>query len=144
MYKRQFEDCPYSYKFSYTRQFLKKNNMPLVKVLINENESEFEIHVNEGTILRDALLNNDIPLYSPCGGKGTCNKCRVNILEEGYVLSCLYVINKNINVVVPAEREADILVAQHNYMLDLPFLPDRSVHLSTRPVGVAIDLGRCV
>ena len=62
-------------------------------------------------------------------------------MEEGYVLSCLYVINKNINVVVPAEREADILVAQHNYMLDLPFLPDRSVHLSTRPVGVAIDLG---
>lgn len=113
--------------------------MPLLRVFCDEFEDEFS--VPEGTILRDALISNSVDIYSPCGGMGTCGKCKVLLTGEGYVLSCSYIITKDINVVIPGKREAEILVAQHNYMQDLPFNPESSALLSSRPLGVAIDLG---
>lgn len=36
-----------------------------------------------GITLLTALLNNKIPVPSPCGGKATCKQCRVQVLEGG-------------------------------------------------------------
>jgi Na+-transporting NADH:ubiquinone oxidoreductase subunit NqrF len=35
-----------------------------------------------GTLLSDALLDMGASLHTPCGGKGTCGRCRVRVEDE--------------------------------------------------------------
>ncbi|HCC71147.1 MAG TPA: hypothetical protein DEQ09_08365, partial [Bacteroidales bacterium] len=79
--------------------------------------------------------------YSPCGGKGKCGKCKVQIDGERYVNSCLYSINKDISVVLPEDREMRILSSQYKNTIEVPFEPGDSVRLSPSPYGLAIDIG---
>ena len=55
------------------------------------------IYAEGGEILSDVLLKHKKPVEHPCGGRGTCKKCKVNVngKEE---LSCRYVINSDIEV----------------------------------------------
>ncbi len=55
------------------------------------------IYADGGEILSDVLLKHKKPVEHPCGGRGTCKKCKVNVngKEE---LSCRYVINSDIEV----------------------------------------------
>jgi ferredoxin len=63
------------------------------------------VEVREGTLLTDALKQAGITLEMPCGGKGTCGRCLVQIVSgsvdtgslgllsaeviaEGFVLAC--------------------------------------------------------
>lgn len=59
-----------------------------VKVVINGNK----VLVNTGTRLSDLL-----DIEKPCGGKGTCGKCKVKVNEKEE-LACKYIINSNIQV----------------------------------------------
>ena len=40
-----------------------------------------------GTMLLDAVRSSGFGVYSPCGGNGTCGKCKVYVKHEGYVTS---------------------------------------------------------
>ena len=51
--------------------------MPNVDIL-NSNK---QITCPEGANLLEVLRQNDIWLDSPCGGNGTCGKCKVRILS---------------------------------------------------------------
>ena len=113
--------------------------MPLLR--IHRNEVIVEITVDNGTLLQTALHEHDYDIYSPCGGRGICGKCNVYIKGEGSVASCLYPVMKDIDVILPDKKEAEILVAQHEHILDLPFAPGQSAELSSRPMGIAIDIG---
>ena len=113
--------------------------MPLIR--IHSSKVIKEIITNEGTLLQTALHEHGYDIYSPCGGRGICGKCNVYIRGEGSVSSCLYPVMKDINVILPDKREADILVAQHDHIPDLPFSPGKITELSDRPMGVAIDIG---
>lgn len=59
----------------------------------------------------------------------------------GIVTSCLYEVQDSIEVIVPEQREAQVLSAQHSLTLNLPLNPGESVRLSDNPHGVAINLG---
>jgi uncharacterized 2Fe-2S/4Fe-4S cluster protein (DUF4445 family) len=100
-----------------------------------------KIEVEKGDFLFHALRQNGIELYSPCGGNGTCGKCKVFIKSEGSVTSCLYPVDEDIDIILPDQREANILVEQHAYTVQLPFYPGNSAELSYYPHGVAIDIG---
>lgn len=50
-----------------------------IRVLSGESE-EKEIFLQEGTVLQ-ALCQQIEGVQSPCGGKGTCGKCRIQVLE---------------------------------------------------------------
>lgn len=89
------------------------------------------------TVLRDAGFD----IYSPCGGNGTCGKCKVWITGEGSVASCVFPITSDLEVVLPDRKEARILVDQHRYTINLPFQPGSCVKLSRNPHGIAIDIG---
>ena len=102
------------------------------KQIVRSNGSDLLL-----TVLRDA--GHDI--YAPCGGNGTCGKCKVWILGEGSVTSCFYPVSNDISVRLPDHRESRILVDQHNYTQKLPLLPGDSTQLSSYPYGVAIDIG---
>lgn len=113
--------------------------MPLITVI--EDEKRKFINAEKGDLLLPLLRRNNVELYSPCGGNGTCGKCKVLIKGEGSVTSCLYPIIKDIEVVLPDKREAAILVDQHAFTLQLPLNPGESSNLSYYPHGVAIDIG---
>ncbi len=44
-----------------------------------KGKKEKTIQFNGMPILRDLLINTGNGVFSPCGGKGTCGKCRVNL-----------------------------------------------------------------
>jgi len=113
--------------------------MPVLK--INQDDRLSEIAFREGESLLDVLRNNNIEIYSPCGGNGTCGKCRVLVRGEGVVTSCVFYLKDPIEIVLPGKREAKVLVAQHAYTLLLPLMPGPSADLSVYPHGVAVDIG---
>jgi uncharacterized 2Fe-2S/4Fe-4S cluster protein (DUF4445 family) len=90
--------------------------------------------------LLDILRTNGFDVYAPCGGKGTCGKCKITIQDEGDVISCNYFPDKNIEVILPGDDEANILVHQTEYLEDIPFKKITD-YISHNPVGVAIDIG---
>ena len=89
----------------------------------------------------DAIRYRGFMIYAPCGGKGSCGKCEVYVRDEGYVTSCLYTIEEDIEIVLPEPVEANILAAQYEYSRILPLSPGPASRLSDSPYGVAIDLG---
>ncbi len=111
------------------------------KLTIHSAGEELTVNVPEGAILIDVVRSNGFEIYAPCGGKGKCGKCKVYVKDEGNVTSCLYTIEKDIEIVLPEPAEAKILSAQYEYSRSLPLSPGRSSRLSDSPFGVAIDLG---
>ena len=94
-----------------------------------------------GHSLLDILRVNGYNLYAPCGGKGTCGKCRVKIKNEGDVLACRYYPSGDIEVILPGKEEAEILVHQTEYLEEVPFKISDYKYLTNRPFGAAIDIG---
>ena len=113
--------------------------MPEIKILQKSNVAT--IFSSEGNTLLKELQENGFDIYSPCGGNGTCGKCKVYVKGEGDVTSCIYPVISDIEIVLPEKREAKILVEQHEHTTQVPFNPGDSVHLSYFPHGVAIDIG---
>jgi len=94
-----------------------------------------------GNSLLDLLRVNGYNLYAPCGGKGTCGKCRVKIINEGDVLACRYYPAGDIEVILPGKEEAEILVHQTEYLEEVPFKIIDYKYLTSKPFGAAIDIG---
>jgi len=113
----------------------------MIKIKIVTPENIRTIESGTGHSLLDILRKNGNKVYAPCGGKGTCGKCRVIITGEGEVISCKYYPDKDIEVILPREDEANILVHQTEYLEDLPFKISNSGNLSSVPYGIAIDIG---
>jgi uncharacterized 2Fe-2S/4Fe-4S cluster protein (DUF4445 family) len=113
----------------------------MLEVIIHEKNNIRSFQIDKDELLLDVLRTHGYPVYSECAGNGTCGKCRVHIKGSGVVTSCLFKIQSSIEVVLPEQKEAQILSAQHSLTIDLPFDPGESVHLSSNPFGIAIDLG---
>lgn len=97
--------------------------------------------VEKGTSLLRALQLHGFEVYSPCGGNGTCGKCKVYVKGEGFVSSCLFVIDRKLEIVLPDPVESTILTSQYKNTIVLPFDPGPTVALSAYPMGVAVDIG---
>ncbi|MEO5358292.1 MAG: ASKHA domain-containing protein [Nitrospirae bacterium YQR-1] len=78
------------------------------------------IEVNEHETIYDALKRNGIYLTAPCGGKSTCGKCKVKILEgkaevksygrlqqkerlDGVVLACQSTLKSPLRIEIPKQ-----------------------------------------
>jgi len=111
------------------------------KINIHKNNSVLNINYTEGGSLLQILQTNDVKIEAPCGGNGTCGKCRVNVKDEGIINSCEYYPVSDIEVILPTEREAQILTAQHQYLLKLSVEPSILEIITPYSIGLAIDLG---
>lgn len=99
------------------------------------------IETDTGPSLLNILREHGFSIYAPCGGKGTCGKCRVNIPGEGYRMSCNYYPHYSTEVILPEKTEIKILVSQTEFLEDFPY-EDRAIfHPGKMPYGIAIDLG---
>ena len=58
------------------------------------------LYAEDGELLGEVLIKNNLKLDHPCGGRGTCGKCtlKVNGKEE---LSCQYVVKSDIEIKLP-------------------------------------------
>ncbi len=54
-------------------------------------------HVSDGTVLSEFLMKSEKKVEHPCGGRGTCKKCKV-IVNGKVELSCRYVVHSDITV----------------------------------------------
>ncbi len=113
----------------------------MIKIKIVSPDNIRIIESDTGDSLLDLLRVNRCKVYAPCGGKGTCGKCRVKIRNEGEVIACKYYPVKDIEVILPGEDEANILVHQTEYLDDLPLKLSNPQYSSSSPSGVAIDIG---
>lgn len=104
-------------------------------------QNTIELIVEQGANLFQCISNNVPEFYAPCGGNGTCGKCRVNIIGEGYVTSCLYHVSKNIEVLLPEKVEMKVLSSQYALTKDVILEPGKTVDLVSAPLGLAIDIG---
>jgi uncharacterized 2Fe-2S/4Fe-4S cluster protein (DUF4445 family) len=92
------------------------------------------IHVLQGTRLIEAVAGAGVTLNQPCGGEGTCGKCRVRMkqgaceptlvdqecfsateLREGWRLACQAVVDEPAVVEVP---ETSLLPSRHKILVE--------------------------
>lgn len=99
------------------------------------------VTIPTGTRLIDALRENGFDIAAPCGGNGTCGKCRVLLPDEGFVTACIYHISKDLEVILPEPRESKILTTQYQYSRVMPLAPGDAANRSHYPFGVAVDIG---
>ena len=84
--------------------------------------------IPEGTLLADALSESGVVINTPCGGKGTCGKCKIRVEElSEAVLACRTVITSDLKIHTDLQEQWSV-----------PFLP--AIQADTR-LAVAIDIG---
>ena len=113
----------------------------MMKVTITSNGKSKTVSAGRGQSLIEILRQNHYEIYAPCGGKGTCGKCLVEVKGDGPVLSCNYYPVKNVEIILPDTKEANILTSQTEYLYDLPLDEESTIRLSPHSYGVAVDLG---
>lgn len=100
------------------------------KILILPSEREFE--AEQGTNLLDALRSFGHAPEAPCGGHGTCGKCRV-LANGKEVLACRTVVESDMTIAFPESGKTRILTAGTSVAVDLE--PVREGYL------IAFDIG---
>ena len=99
------------------------------------------IEVEDGSNLLQCIRKHVADFYAPCGGNGTCGKCRVYIPGNGHVTSCLYHVHSHIDVILPDQVEMQVLSSQYKLTKTMPLKPGETANLVTIPYGLAIDIG---
>ncbi len=113
----------------------------MIELKVHQRDGTDTIKAEENSFLLQVLRDHGYEIFAPCGGNGTCGKCRVWRKGEGSINSCVHRVTESMEIVLPDKKEARILVEQHNHILSLPYLPGPALNLSGYPHGVAIDLG---
>lgn len=111
------------------------------QITIHRNKESYTQEFERGLSLLSILQGQEENIHAPCGGNSTCGKCRVKIKGVGYVTSCIYYPESDLEVIIPQLGETKVLTAQHDFSLNLPFDPGAAVCLSETPYGLAIDIG---
>lgn len=105
------------------------------------------VTVDKGTNLLSACFLAGIAIDSPCGGRGTCKKCKVEI-DGQQVLACQFVVESDVKVFIPegsrlksqqvlldkpGSEQAEVktryeivsaIAKKHNLLLEKPSLSD--------------------
>jgi len=117
-------------------------NMNL-KIRISDQGKETTVNVEQGINLLSCLQDENTSVHAPCGGRGTCGKCTVEIKGKGKVLACKTIVdasliedNSNeIVVILPEKTKPRILsegfIPEHKIN---PFVKKTKVELSVPSV----------
>ena len=89
------------------------------------------VSVETGTSVLEAMIAAGLAPDAPCGGKGTCGKCRVSIKGQE-VLACKTPVTEDTEVVTSAVSDAKILTSGAGARI----VPD-----GTDPYVLAFDIG---
>lgn len=96
--------------------------------ILNDNRT---LDVPSGSVLLDIMRQHGLHPDAPCGGKGTCGKCKV-LVDGVEKLACQTVIDRDISVFLPQQNSAQILTDSCTVSVS----PD-----GTNRYALAFDLG---
>ncbi len=84
-----------------------------------------KVMVARGSTILDAAIKAGIKLYTACGGRGTCGKCRVRLTAGGpEILACQYHVSSDIEVhVPPAHRQVRHKILHEGIEYDVTVCP---------------------
>ena len=68
------------------------------------------VPTEKGTTLLQAQIMAGLRPDAPCGGRGSCGKCRV-LTDAREVLACRTAVERDVTVLLPEKAEAVILTA---------------------------------
>lgn len=88
--------------------------------------------VEAGTTLLQAEIQAGLTPYAPCGGKGTCGKCKVTTQAGVSIPACQTIVDRDMAVTLPGQEQAHILTES----LNVDVTPD-----GTDDYVLAIDIG---
>jgi len=107
-----------------------------------------QISIHAGATLIEAAGQAGIILNTVCGGKGTCEKCRVKLEPDGReVLACQYHIQNDLTVTIPSSSrffEQKILEHGIDTQIDLAATVHEKYQGKAAPdkiFGIAVDIG---
>ncbi len=107
-----------------------------VKLITGDGSRTVEATENQ-TVLDVIQSQEDIPFQAPCGGHGTCGKCRVLIRDEeglNHHLACQTKVKDGIAVIIERER---VMKIQEGGTA----VPFEVAHRPEGQYGIAIDVG---
>ena len=111
-------------------------------VRIKYNKEEYNLSADGGSLL-DIIRKAGIPIGAPCGGKGTCEKCKVVAYDPATevhgaeVLACKVRVDSNLMVEVPSLPQARILAEAYWPDMDIQWNEPRQ----EPDYGIAVDIG---
>ncbi len=111
------------------------------KITVHSNNKIQSTSYNEGDNLLQIIRQNEQDITAPCGGNGTCGKCRVKVKGLGIVTACTHYPINDLEVYMPNESENKILTAQHEYTFKQTPVPPELANEVDYPLGLAIDIG---
>ena len=117
-----------------------------------------KINAAEGDLLLYVLKEAGIRIPSPCGGQGTCGKCRVMVkkgkyhasasshlrqeeINQGYCLACLTLVEGDMEIEIPVESVPTgekILVEERSVVEDKLILGKWNIETRTRRIHVSL------
>ncbi len=95
----------------------------MLELKVHHHNEINTINTEGSAYLLDILRENGYEIFTPCGGNGTCGKCKVWQKGEGSITSCVHFVNEPMEIVLPDKKEAQILVEQHLHTLTVAFDP---------------------
>jgi len=116
------------------------------RVVFQPDDREVSIH--QGATLLEAAGQAGIVLSTPCGGKGTCGKCLVQLSPSGqHVRACQHTVEQDLVVTVPAASR----FYEHKILTDggpgavavQPTIVEtyRAAGVAGAILGLAVDIG---
>ena len=126
-----------------------------VRIHIKQGNLDLQASASIGENLKTFVQRN-VPLPSPCGGVGTCGKCRVMIvgmtapitqnerdyfseqeLNEGFRLACMQKVSQGMNLTVPYYPEKMQAAVDTNFDI----AADKAGVKPKQSLGIAVDIG---
>ena len=76
--------------------------MNMYCVTVHDKETTHALPAQEGQNLLDLLRSQGFPISAPCGGKGSCGKCKVTLADGTQVLACGTRVSQDIEIWLPS------------------------------------------
>lgn len=114
--------------------------MSIRLTIISGGKSDL-IETEYGDTLLKILRDKAYSVYAPCGGRGICGKCTVNVKGKGKIRSCTFYPERDLEISLPETGKAVILTSQSLNLEEMPFEKKIKQPFTTKPFGVAVDIG---
>lgn len=129
------------------------------------NQTESKLFFDKGESLLLLCQKNQISLFSPCGGNGSCGKCRVKFtkgaplpsaadrkwilaedLRKGYRLACRVTLSDDCEIAIPESKTMDVVTGFNwEEKIEVAWKKETDAHEkeidSEKMYFVAIDIG---
>lgn len=135
--------------------------MKKIKVIIHINGNSKSLFCDPGLLISDILQKNNILLSTPCGGYGTCGKCKIKFeslapeptlaeikhfspeeIKKGFRLACQHILDSDVKLSLDNTRLTEQLhILTDGIQLDIEMNPEVNTDTEKPVYGLAIDLG---